>query len=382
MLRDRPGRTAIPAGPSPGSAPARTVWGLLPHSGPPTTAPLVVYTPPRSRVLAAAGARHAQSVVQRRHRRSGAPVRLYRRGHHRPDDRPERPRRVSALDPASVRCPGHARASADACATPDAHQRHAHVGADNPAYPPYLRARPEHGARCQVAARRPAERPGLRRLRRLRGGQGDGLHPGQGGLDAGRVQQRDRPGAKTFDIYLTQVSYSADRTAAVDLSDGYFNLNQAVVALKSNPISKVTTVAGLAAFKLGAPVGTTSYSYITDNIQPTKAPSVYNDLDGALKALQAKQIDGIVVDLPTAFYMRDAQLTGGTIVGYLPTVGDPEYFSVLLAKGSKLTAVRQPGDRLDQGRRDARPDHPEMDLRRGRTGPEVGAPRLLIASST
>ncbi len=146
------------------------------------------------------------------------------------------------------------------------------------------------------------------------------------------------PGAKAFDIYLTQVSYSADRTKAVDLTDGYFDLNQAVVALKANPISQVTTVAGLKDFKLGAPVGTTSYTYITANIQPTKAPSVYNDLDGAVKALQAKQIDGIVVDLPTAFYMRDAQLTGGTIVGYLPTVGDVEHFSILLAKGSPLTS--------------------------------------------
>ena len=189
------------------------------------------------------------------------------------------------------------------------------------------------------------------------------------------------PGPKTFDMYLTQVSYSAERTAAVDLSDGYFNLNQAVVALKSNAISKVTTVAGLAAFKLGAPVGTTSYAYITDNIQPTKAPSVYNDLDGALKALQAKQIDGIVVDLPTAFYMRDAQLTGGTIVGYLPTVGDPEYFSVAARQGQQADPVRQPGDRRDQGRRDARPDHPEMDLRRGCAGPEVAGPAPVASTA-
>jgi polar amino acid transport system substrate-binding protein len=147
-----------------------------------------------------------------------------------------------------------------------------------------------------------------------------------------------QPGPKAFDLYLTQVSYSAERAQAVDLSDGYFDLNQAVVGLSDDGIAQVTTVAGLAAFKLGAPVGTTSYKYITDNIHPTQDPAVYDTLDAGVAALQAKQIDGLVVDLPTAFYMRDAQLTGGVIVGSLPTAGDVEHFSIVLTKGSALTA--------------------------------------------
>ena len=138
-------------------------------------------------------------------------------------------------------------------------------------------------------------------------------------------------------MYLQEVSYSAERAQAVDLSDGYFDLNQAVVGLSEDAISKVTDVAGLKAFKLGAPVGTTSYQYITDTIMPTQDPAVYDTLDAAIAALQAKQIDGIVVDLPTAFYMRDAQLTGGVIVGSLPTVGQVEHFSIVLNKDSSLT---------------------------------------------
>lgn len=147
------------------------------------------------------------------------------------------------------------------------------------------------------------------------------------------------PGDKTFDIYLTQVSYSDERAEVVDLSDGYFDLNQAVVGLDKTPIADVTTVAGLKDFKLGAQVGTTSYDYIVNNIAPTKEPSVYDTNDAAIKALQAGQIDGVVADLPTTFYMRDAQLDGGKIVGSLPTAAgeDVEHFSVLLAKGSSLT---------------------------------------------
>jgi polar amino acid transport system substrate-binding protein len=148
-----------------------------------------------------------------------------------------------------------------------------------------------------------------------------------------------QPGPKAFDIYLTQVSWSAERAQAVDLSDGYFDLNQAVVALTANSIAKVTDVAGLKAFRLGAPVGTTSYTYITDQIQPTKVARVYDTLDAAVLGLNAKQIDGIVVDLPTAFFLRDGgQLKDASIVGSLPTVGQVEHFSIVLNKGSSLTA--------------------------------------------
>ncbi len=241
--------------------------------------------------------------------------------------------------PASTAPASAAPASADACAgIQTLTSGTLTIGADNPAYPPYYEpdASTAPGATWQLGD--PLNGQGFEDAVAYAIAKAMGFSQDKVAWTPLAFDSATAPGAKPFDIYLTQVSYTADRTKAVDLSTGYFDLNQAVVALKSNAISKVTTVAGLADFKLGAPIGTTSYTYITDNIQPTKAPSVYNDLDGALKALQAKQIDGIVVDLPTAFYMRDAQLTGGTIVGYLPTVGGtPEYFSVLLAKGSKLT---------------------------------------------
>lgn len=147
-----------------------------------------------------------------------------------------------------------------------------------------------------------------------------------------------QPGPKSFDLDLNQVSWNPERAQQVDLSDGYFDDNQAVVGLKSNPIAKVTTVAGLASLRLGTQVGTTSYKYITDNIRPTTKPSVYSSMDAAIAALRAKQIDGVVADLGTAFFMRDVQLTDGVIVGRLPTVGEQERFAAVLNQGSPLTA--------------------------------------------
>lgn len=146
-----------------------------------------------------------------------------------------------------------------------------------------------------------------------------------------------QPGPKSFDLDLNQVSWNPQRAQQVDLSDGYFDDNQAVVGLKANGIARVTTVSGLASLRLGTQVGTTSYVYITDNIRPSTKPSVYSSMDAAIAALKAKQIDGVVADLGTSFFMRDVQLSDGVIVGRLPTVGEQERFAAVLNLGSPLT---------------------------------------------
>jgi ABC-type amino acid transport/signal transduction systems, periplasmic component/domain len=148
------------------------------------------------------------------------------------------------------------------------------------------------------------------------------------------------PGPKTFDFDINQVSYTAERAAAADLSAGYYTLNQAVVALKDNPAAGAKTLAELKGYKFGAMQGTTSYNAIVKVIAPTTETSVYDTNDAALTALKDKQIDALVVDLPTADFNVNVQIENnkGTIVGQLPPFGGtPEYFSLVLAKGSALT---------------------------------------------
>ncbi len=145
-----------------------------------------------------------------------------------------------------------------------------------------------------------------------------------------------KPGAKPFDIYVTQVSYTPERAKAVDFSRGYYFVNQSVVARKGTPIAKVTSVAGLQKYKLGVQVGTTSYNYIVRHIRPSSSPSVYDTNDAAIQALKNGQIDGIVVDLPTAFYVTAVQLDDGVIVGKLPVKGIGERFGAVMQKGSPL----------------------------------------------
>ncbi len=84
------------------------------------------------------------------------------------------------------------------------------------------------------------------------------------------------PGPKSFDFGFKQISYTPKRAEAVDFSDSYYDVNQAVVALKSSKIADAASIADLADAKLGAPVGTTSYDYIVENVKPSKKPSVYS----------------------------------------------------------------------------------------------------------
>ncbi len=147
------------------------------------------------------------------------------------------------------------------------------------------------------------------------------------------------PGAKTFDFYIAQVSYTAERAQAVDMSDGYYFVNQSVVALKSNPVTSAKTVTDLKKYKFGAQVGTTAYTTIQNTIAPTAKASVYDTNDAAIAALKAKQIDALVVDLPTADFITSVQLDGSTIVGQFAAAqgASAEHFSLVLAKGSSLT---------------------------------------------
>ena len=145
------------------------------------------------------------------------------------------------------------------------------------------------------------------------------------------------PGKKSFDFYLAQVSNKPERRKAVTFSGSYYVVNQAVVANSGTPVSRVRTVAGLRPYKLGAQVGTTSYSYITRFIRPSQSPAVYDSNNDAISALNSGQIDGIVVDLPTAFFVVAVQLENGTIVGKLPQRGARERFGMVFEKGNSLT---------------------------------------------
>jgi polar amino acid transport system substrate-binding protein len=148
--------------------------------------------------------------------------------------------------------------------------------------------------------------------------------------------QSFRPGPKSFDFDINQISYLPARAQAVDFSDSYYDVEQAIVTVEGSKIADAGSIADLKDAKLGAQIGTTSLDAINDTIQPSSEPSVYDTNNDAVSALKAKQVDGIVVDFPTALFMSAVQLDDGKVVGRLAADGS-EYFGVVLEKDSSLT---------------------------------------------
>jgi polar amino acid transport system substrate-binding protein len=151
-----------------------------------------------------------------------------------------------------------------------------------------------------------------------------------------KFNQSYAPGDKPFDFVIQQIAYSDSRAQAADFSDSYFDVTQAVVSTKGSPIDGATSLADLQSATLGSASGDRGYDYIVDQIQPTADAKAYDDLNGAVNALKNGQIDGIVVDLPTAFYMSTVQVPNGIIVGQLPPAGEQDHFGVVLEKGNPL----------------------------------------------
>ncbi len=146
------------------------------------------------------------------------------------------------------------------------------------------------------------------------------------------------PGPKNFDFNLQQYSITDERKKNVDFSSPYYSTTQTVITTKGSKADGVTTIAGLKGLLIGAATGTTSFSAIENVIKPTTAAAAFNSNDDAKAALEAGQIDALVVDLPTALYLTAAELTDGKIVGQLDGSAAGDQFGLVLDKGSPLTA--------------------------------------------
>jgi len=144
------------------------------------------------------------------------------------------------------------------------------------------------------------------------------------------------PGDKEFDFEVNQISITPERGKVVTFSDGYYAVAQGVVALDGGAYSNVTSVAGLRGARIAVQVGTTALRAVQEQIRPRDQPSVFNDQIDAIQALKNRQVDVIVLDLPTAFYATTAQIKGSKLVGQLPPVANADQFGLLLEKDNPL----------------------------------------------
>ena len=144
------------------------------------------------------------------------------------------------------------------------------------------------------------------------------------------------PGPKKFDFDINQISITPAREKAVDFSDPYYVAPQAVVVGKGSDLASASSLADLKDATIGVQIGTTSLDAVNDVIQPSNDPKVFNDSNDVVTALKQNQVDAIVTDLPTGFYITAAQVPGSKIIGQFKAPGG-DSFGLLLAKDSKLT---------------------------------------------
>jgi polar amino acid transport system substrate-binding protein len=209
------------------------------------------------------------------------------------------------------------------------------VGTDNPAYPPWYAG----GTKSSFwKINDPADGKGYESATTYAVAKQLGFNPSEVHWTYVPFNRSFAPGKKPFDFDINQISYTPERAKVVTFSKSYYDVNQAIVVLKGTKIASVHDIAGLRPYKLGAQIGTTSYDFITSTIKPTTQPAVFQQNAAAVEALKNKQIDGLVVDLPTAFYVTGAQVPNSTVLGQFNSGGGAGYFGMVFAKGNPLAA--------------------------------------------
>jgi polar amino acid transport system substrate-binding protein len=215
------------------------------------------------------------------------------------------------------------------------------VGTNNPAFPPYYEGReggntepwdPEWG---DPTTGKGFESATIYAIAEQLGYANDDVT----WIEIATFNESFAPGPKDFDIFIAQVTFNEDRAENADLSEGYYFGNQTVVMMADNAFANATTIGELEGAELGAQIGTTSLATIEDVIQTTAEAAVYNTTDDAIEDMQNGDIDGVVVDLPTAGFITTVQVEGAKIVGQigLAAGAQPEHFSLVLELDSPIT---------------------------------------------
>jgi len=135
-----------------------------------------------------------------------------------------------------------------------------------------------------------------------------------------------------YDLALSQISITCERAQVVQFTEPYFESNQGVL-IKSDSGVEVTTLDQAKAIQWGVQTGTTAIDLL-DTIGPEKEPRVYQQLPDAYGALEAGQVDAILID--TAINLGQAARSDGRfkVVSQFEQPGGPDQYGGILPKDS------------------------------------------------
>lgn len=248
----------------------------------------------------------------------------------------------TASEAASSSVAASAEPSSEACAAESLQTKTPGVftvGTDNPNFPPYF-SEPKTGEELTEPWQNtdPTNGRGFESATAYALAEQLGFTEDQVEWIAVTFNNAISPAPKEFDVYISQVSFTEQRTEAVDLSEGYWFSNQALVTTADSPLADATSIAEVAEYKLGVAGNTTSLTYVQEKIQPAQEPFIYEDNTGVRSGMEAGVVQGGVFDLATAFYVARIQMDDGVVVGQFPSdPEDQEHFSFVLDLDSPLT---------------------------------------------
>lgn len=99
--------------------------------------------------------------------------------------------------------------------------------------------------------------------------------------------------ARNFDLALSQVTITDERTEVVDFTIPYFSSDQGVMVRKGTAVPDLEAARAL---QWGVQASTTGQSFVDEKIKPAKETRVYSETTQAFTALQANQIDAVLLD--------------------------------------------------------------------------------------
>ncbi len=111
-----------------------------------------------------------------------------------------------------------------------------------------------------------------------------------------------------FDVAFSQITITPDRAKVVCFTDPYFSSDQGVLVKTG---TTVATEADAKKLKWGVQGTTTGQTYLKDKIQPDSDPRVFQDTPAMFTALNADQIQAVLLD--TSIVLGQAAASDGKL---------------------------------------------------------------------
>ncbi|MBM9512659.1 basic amino acid ABC transporter substrate-binding protein [Desulfogranum marinum] len=136
--------------------------------------------------------------------------------------------------------------------------------------------------------------------------------------------------ANKYDAVVSSVTITDDRKKAMDFTEPYFSVRQALIVNKN---SDAQSLADLKGKKAGAQIGTTGY-FAIKAVEGVEAKS-YDEIGLAMEDLNVGRIAAVVCDDPVAANYALVQYKDNLKIAAVMQTGDVENYGVAVKKGSK-----------------------------------------------